>query len=126
MKSDLAAKRYRMAAARRRSAKLNAPINDFSKSDWDECLAHFNNSCAYCGKPSKILQVEHVTPLSRNGSHTKTNIVPACKKCNRDKFTKTLDEWYPYQKFHSKEREMKMHQWLGYEVKGNAVQIAMF
>lgn len=126
MKSDLAQKRYRTAAAKRRSTKLHAPINDFTTQDWLDCLDFFNHECAYCGTKKEKLQVEHVTPLSRNGSHTRTNIVPSCNKCNRNKFTKTLDEWYPHQKYYSKDKEKKMHSWLGYQLKGNTIQIALF
>ena len=50
--------------------------------------------CMYCGKrfPSSELSREHVTPLSRNGKDTWTNVVAACKRCNNHKAGRTPEE----------------------------------
>jgi 5-methylcytosine-specific restriction enzyme A len=43
--------------------------------------------CHYCErkfKPSQ-LTMDHVLPLARGGTSAKTNLVPACAECNRDK-----------------------------------------
>lgn len=50
--------------------------------------------CAYChlsveGQPDP----DHVTPLSRGGRNSITNIVPCCRSCNSDKHDRTVDEW---------------------------------
>jgi 5-methylcytosine-specific restriction endonuclease McrA len=48
--------------------------------------------CAYCGsKPAHIAHsrhIDHITPLSRGGSHTAENLAPACAACNRAKAAK--------------------------------------
>jgi 5-methylcytosine-specific restriction endonuclease McrA len=49
--------------------------------------------CAYCGG-SEDIQPDHVVPLSRGGSNSITNVVPACGPCNSDKGSKSLAEWY--------------------------------
>lgn len=71
---------------RRRARRANAPINDLTLSQWEAILEAFNHCCAYCGKRKKgKLTQEHITPLSRGGSHTLSNVVPACRSCNSKK-----------------------------------------
>lgn len=71
---------------RRRAAKLQAPCNDFTPTQWKEMQAAYNYRCVYCGKRAKgHLTQDHLTPLSKGGSHTSSNIVPACKSCNSKK-----------------------------------------
>lgn len=54
----------------------------------------FGKCCAYCEQPTDGLpDPDHVTPLSRGGSNSTTNILPACRDCNADKWDMTLDEW---------------------------------
>jgi len=52
----------------------------------------YNSSCFYCGSIKKI-EMDHVVPLSRGGSHGIGNLVPACSKCNLSKGSKYLSEW---------------------------------
>jgi 5-methylcytosine-specific restriction endonuclease McrA len=74
----------------RRALRLNAPINDLTNHDWLEILNKYG-SCAYCGSTGSLEQ-EHALPLSRGGSHTASNVVPACRGCNASKGAKTLEE----------------------------------
>jgi len=110
---------------RRRAMKKNALINDLTKADIKESFNHFNNSCGYCGNKSN-LQVEHVVPLYLGGSHTKTNIIPACSSCNTSKQETTFEEWYSKQPFYSQEQEAKIYKWLGYEINNNKIQMMLF
>ena len=74
--------------ARRRAQKKQAPQNDFTAAQWKEMQAAYNHRCAYCGKRAKgHLTIDHITPLSKGGPHTASNIVPACRQCNSKKFT---------------------------------------
>ncbi len=72
----------KQSSNRRRAHKLNAPINDFTKEEWKLLLVEFGNVCYYCKKGNLPLTLDHVIPLSKGGSHTYSNIVPACKSCN--------------------------------------------
>jgi len=73
---------------RRRALKNNAPTNDLSKRQWQEILAAYGYRCAYCDKKSKKLEQDHITALSRGGSNTASNVIPACRDCNTKKGTK--------------------------------------
>lgn len=43
--------------------------------------------CHYCGKRvgADALTMDHVVPVSRGGTSTKGNVVPACAACNKTK-----------------------------------------
>lgn len=69
---------------RRRASIMNAPVNDLKASEWREVLEQYG-CCVYCGASDRKLTQDHVIPLSKGGSHTKTNVVPACRSCNSKK-----------------------------------------
>jgi 5-methylcytosine-specific restriction endonuclease McrA len=50
-------------------------------------LARDENRCQYCNKklPTSQLSLDHVTPKSRGGKSTWTNVVTACTPCNTRK-----------------------------------------
>ena len=48
----------------------------------------FDYHCAYCGKKNQRLTVDQYISLSKGGNNSIANIIPACIKCNREKFTK--------------------------------------
>lgn len=64
--------------------------------DWERTVRLFNRRCAYCGATGD-LHMDHVVPLSRGGTHTIGNVVPACPSCNLSKHNKFLTEWRLWQ-----------------------------
>ena len=68
----------------RRARKLGA-IGTITSGQWASIKAAYAWRCAYCGKMPASLTQDHVIPLSLGGSHTPTNIVPACRSCNSSK-----------------------------------------
>jgi hypothetical protein len=50
--------------------------------------------CQYCGKsaPEVVLEIDHITPVSKGGKNTITNLITACFDCNRGKSNRTLTE----------------------------------
>jgi 5-methylcytosine-specific restriction endonuclease McrA len=76
---------------RRRARVQNAP-GEISSAHWKAIVAEFGDRCAYCNSGGP-LEMEHMTPLSRSGSHSASNVVPACVSCNRRKGTQTLFEF---------------------------------
>ncbi len=55
------------------------------KNFWQALLQ--KGECHYCSMIFKReeLTLDHVVPLSRGGTSTKGNVVPACKECNTKK-----------------------------------------
>lgn len=52
-------------------------------------------TCQICGKymPDEIgLQIDHIVPIIKGGKTVPSNLQVLCSKCNRDKFTKLVDE----------------------------------
>lgn len=50
--------------------------------------------CQYCAHefPAKLLTLDHVVPVSKNGQKTWTNVVTACRSCNQRKANRTPDQ----------------------------------
>ena len=74
--------------ANRDARMKGAPVRDLTRAKWEEIKAAHNWLCVYCGSKPAQLTMDHVIPLSKGGSHTKGNIVPACKSCNSSKGNK--------------------------------------
>ena len=72
-------------SARLRSRKDSALINDLTVKQWQKIKEHYGYRCVYCHRQFKQLTQDHITPLSKGGDHTLTNIVPACRSCNSRK-----------------------------------------
>ena len=80
-----------------------AIMNPLSVNEWTNVKSLFKNRCAYCGSLNKLTQ-DHIIPLSKGGTYTNNNIIPACGRCNSSKGNKDLKEWYTKQEFYSKEK----------------------
>lgn len=81
--------------ARRRNwqnyrARMIADGGSVSIEEWHKILDFFGGKCAKCGSTDHI-QMDHVVPLSRGGSHSADNLQPLCRHCNISKHTKTED-----------------------------------
>lgn len=124
--SELYRVRHRFYSSTRRMRQANSLVNDFTVDDWTDLLKEFNHRCAYCGKQKEYLEHDHVVPVSKSGSHTINNIVPACRGCNRSKRARYIEEWYPFQTFYNVERELKIYKWLDYNVEDNGIQLELF
>lgn len=68
--------------SRRRAASIDGTL---TAEQWREICARHDSRCAYCGGAPETLEMDHVVALSRGGTHTADNIVPACKPCNSAK-----------------------------------------
>lgn len=47
--------------------------------------------CRYCGRPSD--EADHLVPVRAGGTSHPSNVVPACRSCNRSKGGRTVEEW---------------------------------
>jgi 5-methylcytosine-specific restriction endonuclease McrA len=50
-----------------------------------EVFLRDNFTCQYCGRQTRELTIDHVTPRRLGGKHTWDNVVSACKSCNQRK-----------------------------------------
>jgi 5-methylcytosine-specific restriction endonuclease McrA len=56
-----------------------------------EILRRDEFTCQYCGRKTRVLTIDHVTPRRLGGAHTWTNVVAACPPCNRRKGGKMFE-----------------------------------
>lgn len=49
--------------------------------------------CTYCGDADSPLECDHIVPIARGGTHDKSNLTTACKRCNGSKWAKLVSEW---------------------------------
>lgn len=90
----------RKAKAHVRRAREAGAVGRFTTAEWRALVASFDSKCAYCGVAAP-LEADHRTPLSRAGSNSIDNILPACSPCNRKKRTMTEVE---FRRFVNKDR----------------------
>lgn len=89
----MAAKNTRRArAARRRTRRVKAVVNDLTDVEWAALKAAWNG-CAYCGATGTPLQRDCVMAISRGGRYTVDNVVPACAACNASKCNDEVTAW---------------------------------
>ena len=69
----------------RRRVRKRAAAGTFTLAEWNLLLALFSFRCAYCWRSFPRLETDHVVPLSRGGSDSIENILPACRSCNAKK-----------------------------------------
>lgn len=74
-----------LIAHTRRARKRHAQQNDLTLAQWQEIKAHYGHRCVYCQRKMQRLTMDHITPLAKGGSHTVSNVVPACSGCNSQK-----------------------------------------
>lgn len=49
-------------------------------------------TCRYCGATGVKLECDHKIPISKGGTNEKSNLLTACRDCNRKKSNKSLEE----------------------------------
>ena len=75
-----------------RRAKKNGLASNFTPEQWDQVVSDFAGKCAYCGETA-VLHQDHFIPVTKGGSYTKSNIIPACQSCNSSKNNKHPLDW---------------------------------
>ena len=76
----------------RRRARERGAVGSHTLGEWLEKCALFGRRCFYCGE-ARPLTRDHKVPLIRGGSDFIDNIVPACRRCNCSKGTRTSSEF---------------------------------
>ena len=73
-------------------ARRLAALGSFTSTQWLALVEAYGGRCGYCGETGP-LQADHRIPLSRGGSNTIDNIIPACARCNTRKAQMTETEY---------------------------------
>ena len=114
-----------------RRARMNSVIGEFSDEQIQECVDFFGNVCAYSGdsftrERSNWLSMDHIIPITKNGTNYIWNIVPTTFGHNSSKGTKDMLEWYQKQEFYSEERLQRILEWqeYAYQKWGNQEQVS--
>ena len=82
----------RRAIRLRRRARLQGAGGSFSAAQWLELVEAYGARCGYCGGPGP-LYADHRVPLSRGGTNSIDNIIPACGPCNLRKHLMSESEF---------------------------------
>lgn len=70
-------------------------------------------ACAYCGKWTEKLTIDHIVPKSKGGPHfAKWNSAPSCLACNAAKSNSPVFEWWRPKRFWTQHREEALLQWV--------------
>ena len=56
-------------------------------------LEKWQRQCAYCGASNVPLQIEHIHPRARGGTHRVSNLTVACELCNVKKGTQDIKDF---------------------------------
>lgn len=78
----------------RRTLKQNC-TEHHTEDEWIALKRRYSHVCPSClrQEPEISLTRDHITPLTKNGDDTITNIQPLCKSCNSKKSTRLI--FYP-------------------------------
>lgn len=85
-----------------------------SHQEWKEAMIFFGGECAYCGgtpRRNQRLTRDHLEPVSKGGTTSQDNIVPACASCNSSKGAEDFKHWFMKQAFFSQERLNRIFKW---------------
>jgi 5-methylcytosine-specific restriction endonuclease McrA len=70
----------------------------------------WQHQCAYCGDAADTL--DHVKPRHKGGATVTTNLVPACRPCNRKKGSEEWQQWFNQQDSYLLNRELAVLHWI--------------
>lgn len=78
----------------KRKAQKKAVEGSYTSQQLQEQLQRQRSRCYYCKvKLGDLYHVDHIVPLSKDGTNNIDNIVLACPPCNLHKSAKLLHEW---------------------------------
>ena len=113
----------RQKSKRRKALQREQTAHQISAKDIRARFRQFGSCCAYCGA-SGDMEIEHVVPISKGGTHAMGNIVPACHDCNSSKRAKEVESWYRAQSTFCEKRWRKICRVLGWS-RGAVGQLAL-
>lgn len=70
----------------------------------------WDHKCGYCGEDATSL--DHIVPRFRSGSSNRYNLIPACRRCNANKASSKMEEWYRQQTYFTEARLTRIKAWM--------------
>jgi HNH endonuclease len=86
----------KLHASRSQKQKLKAEIKQ-----------RFGGTCAYCGCTPRFLTLDHIVPQNQGGLNTRSNLAAVCQRCNRDKGSRPLWQWWQASSCWNEERVIR-------------------
>ena len=75
----------------------------------------WNHKCGYCEETATYL--DHIFHKFKSGSNNRYNLVPACRKCNADKGSQNMEEWYRERTFFTESKLDTLKSWMSEDMK---------
>lgn len=75
-----------------------------------QIFSAWESSCCYCGSPGATT-LDHLLPRYRGGISEPNNLAPCCSRCNQEKGSSLLEDWYPGHPGFSEERLDRINLW---------------
>lgn len=75
-----------------RRMRLKEIEGSFTLEQWQEMKQKYNYTCPCCGRkePEIKLSIDHIIPITKNGTNWINNIQPLCRSCNSKKGNKVV------------------------------------
>jgi len=70
----------------------------------------WDHKCGYCEEQATSL--DHIVPRFRSGSSNRNNLLPCCKRCNANKASSKMEDWYQQQDYFTNVRMNKIQAWM--------------
>ena len=70
----------------------------------------WDHKCGYCNKEATSL--DHIIPRFKSGSSNRSNLIPACSKCNANKASADMETWYRQQEYFTEEKLDRIKTWM--------------
>jgi 5-methylcytosine-specific restriction endonuclease McrA len=88
---------------KRYNERKAAAGGSYTAADIKAIRTRLGDRCGYCGDPLHDSgEVEHMLPVSRGGTSNPDNLTLACRTCNGDKGTKTVENFIAYLRKHGR------------------------
>lgn len=93
--------RQTVARAKRRQCQIAEAPGYWTESDISLIREAQQDQCYFCGESIGMGgEIDHLTPVSRGGTHWPENLALTCETCNRNKHAKTEEEFWAWRRKH--------------------------
>jgi hypothetical protein len=80
----------------------------------DDIYKSWDYKCGYCEDVATSL--DHIVPRFKSGSSNRNNLIPACRRCNSNKGSTAVEQWYQQQEFFTQVKMERIKAWMSQEV----------